>query len=228
MIRLVNILIAMALCLALAPMALAQQPEKQESAWKKQDQSQKKQIISPEMLTKLKVLTREGKEIGKIQIMSPEMLTELKVLTREGEEIGKIKEFVIDSREGKVAYTVIGSEKSSGMFGDDQQITVPWTALFFQQQPRKAQDQNQKKEGKRENQESQKRQMVLVLDATRGQVLESPKGKLEKIFDRKQGRQIHEYYGLAPYWESEEKNMKQGDGGSRQQKIQEGMQPRRY
>ena len=114
------------------------------------------------------------------QIMSVDELMDLKVQTQEGKEIGSIKEVVLDAKEGKIAYAVVGSGTFMGIFSEDEQIIVPWEALNYQQE---------------------QQEVVMIINATEQQLRDAPKGDMEQLSDRQQGQQIHDYYGLSPYWE---------------------------
>ena len=40
-----------------------------------------------------------------------------------------------------------------------------------------------------------------MVNIPRDQLQEAPKGGMEAVADREQGRHIHQFYGVSPYWE---------------------------
>ena len=127
------------------------------------------------------------------QFSSPDMLQDARVQTQQGQEIGTVKRTFIDVQEGKVAYVLVQSKN-----GPD--AIVPWNALKVQQ--------NQERQAAQGQQQGD--QVTLVFQGQSQQLKEAPQGKLPDILDRRQGELIHQYYGVAPYWE----------GGESQQGIQ--------
>lgn len=96
----------------------------------------------------------------------------------QGEELGEVSELLVDVEKGKVGYVVISSGGVLGVGGEN--YIVPFNALTFDQQ-----------------------QNALTLDMQKDQLREAPEGDVAQALDREQGQQIHQYYGVSPYWEEE-------------------------
>jgi hypothetical protein len=93
-----------------------------------------------------------------------------------GERIGEVERVMLDKRTGKVAYAVMSFGGFLGL-GHDH-YPVPWERLTY----------NEKLGGYEVNISDQ-------------ELKGAPKyGETEWSWDREQGRKIHEYYQVPPYW----------------------------
>lgn len=110
------------------------------------------------------------------KLASLDQLSSYQVQTRQGEQLGRVQNVIVDVQEGRIGYVVIGSD-SEGAIG--QKYIVPWNAL----------------------QTTAAQQNVLTLNADRSQLRQAPQGDLLQALSQEQGAQIHQHYGVAPYWE---------------------------
>ncbi|MBE0597095.1 MAG: PRC-barrel domain-containing protein [Desulfuromonadales bacterium] len=100
------------------------------------------------------------------------------IQNNQGERLGEVSELLVDIEKGKIGYVVISSGGVLGM-GEENYI-VPFNALTFNEQ-----------------------QNALTLDMQKEQLQEAPQGDVAEALDQEQGRQIHQFYGVSPYWEEE-------------------------
>jgi sporulation protein YlmC with PRC-barrel domain len=120
------------------------------------------------------------------QLMTADDLGGAKIQNRQGEEIGSVDKVVLDSQNGQIAYVVVTSGGFWGVGGE--KAVIPWKAVQLQQE----QD-----------------EPVLMVDVTKDQLKNAPQGDIEEITDRRQAEEIHQYYGVAPYWEGQEGQQQQ-------------------
>jgi sporulation protein YlmC with PRC-barrel domain len=117
------------------------------------------------------------------QIMEPDGIRDLKVHDAHGEEFGTIHSIVLDAREGRIAYIVV---RSGGTFGiGAEESIIPWSAVQFQLSAQRGEPGDP----------------ILVVNVPRDKLLSAPHGNAQDI-DRKYAQLIHDYYGVAPYWET--------------------------
>ena len=98
------------------------------------------------------------------------------VQNQTGEKIGVIEKVVIDVPDARVGYVLL-----SGV-GAERYI-VPFNALQVSRSP----------SGQMED--------TFTLQQTKDQLMKAPEGDIETVLNREEGRQIHQYYGISPYWE---------------------------
>lgn len=118
------------------------------------------------------------------QIRTASDLQKFDVQTAQGEKIGKVDKVVIDMQQGQIAYVTLSGK---GM----DNVIVPWKALKAQPQ-----------------------QQTLALsksDMNADKLKQAPKGDIQQL-SRDQGRQIHQFFGVAPYWESGGQSSQSGQG----------------
>ncbi len=89
----------------------------------------------------------------------------------QGDEIGTISKLIVDDTTGQIGYAIV---KSSGMGGEH--YIVPWNALSQRPQTEK-----------------------FILHISQDKLKEAPTG--DTVADREEGMKIHQFYGVAPYWE---------------------------
>lgn len=102
-----------------------------------------------------------------------------KVTNAQGEDLGHIEDFMIDLETGSVAYAVLSY---GGILGyGDKLFAVPWRAFALDAKNK-----------------------ALRLEVERETLKNTPgfdKHAWPNTADREWGRQLHEQYGVAPYWE---------------------------
>lgn len=108
------------------------------------------------------------------QVESTSKLIGNPVNGQQGEEIGKISNIIVDPESGQIGYAVVSSGGMAGM-GAEHYI-VPWKALH---QDMKTQS--------------------FTLNISKDKLKEAPQG--ESVANREEGMKIHQFYGVAPYWE---------------------------
>jgi sporulation protein YlmC with PRC-barrel domain len=97
------------------------------------------------------------------------------VQNQRGEKIGEIDKVLIDVPTGQVGYVLLSG---GGMFGvGTDRYVVPFNALQVSSSD------------------------AFTLQMTRDQLMKAPAGDIETALNQDQGRQIHQYYGVSPYWE---------------------------
>ncbi len=206
--------VALSASLALAPNLFAathqedQKKEKQETLQQeKQDVKEEKQELSQKKDQKQQMTDQEqqqkqqqtGQEQPKMaagqqkqdqyaqQLQNSDDIQGMKIQNQQGEEVGSIDKVVIDTQAGQVAYVVLTSGGFWGIGGE--KVVVPWNALKMQPT---------------EQAQAGQQGPVLVLNVTKDQLKQAPQGDLKKTLDRNQGREIHQYYGVSPYWEGQQ------------------------
>lgn len=93
-----------------------------------------------------------------------------------GENLGTVSDLLVDVEQGKIGYAVVSSGGVMGM--GEKSYIVPFNALQFDPS-----------------------QQVLTLSIERDQLKEAPSGDVAQSLDRETGREIHQFYGVSPYWE---------------------------
>lgn len=142
-------------------------------------------------------MTRSGSEQGSRQmagtaesgkesrtIQAADDLKNFTVQDTRGEKIGKVSQVLVDLESGRIGYAVVSSGGFLGMGGE--KYIVPFSAL-----------------------KSGEAGETLTLDIQKDQLQQAPKGDIEQVGNRETGREIHQFYGVAPYWE---------EGGSQTEK----------
>jgi sporulation protein YlmC with PRC-barrel domain len=106
-------------------------------------------------------------------------LLSLNVRNRQRENLGEIEDFMIDMREGHIAYVLLGT---GGILGVGERVrAVPWTAMSVEPIER-----------------------VVVLDVDKEKLHNAPPleaGVWEETASRKWLAGVYTYYGARPYWE---------------------------
>jgi sporulation protein YlmC with PRC-barrel domain len=113
---------------------------------------------------------------GQFNVMSSDDLIGTSVMGLQDEEIGSISDILIDVETGQAAFAVVSANGVLGIGAD--QYLVPWAALEMGPE---AED------------------VRLAISSDRLQ--QAPTG--ETVADRQEAEQIHQFYGVAPYWESQ-------------------------
>lgn len=108
-----------------------------------------------------------------------DQLSSFQVQSLQGENLGQVEDVIVDLNEGRIGYVVIGSSQQAQMEGE--KYIVPWKAL----QPSTQQN-------------------ALTLTVDKEQLLSAPEGDIQQALTRQEGQEIHQFYGVAPYWEESE------------------------
>jgi sporulation protein YlmC with PRC-barrel domain len=113
------------------------------------------------------------------RFLSCKTLAGNKVRNGRNEDLGKVEDFMLDIKEGKIAYAVLSF---GGFIGFGEKLfAVPWSALRLDQDKRD-----------------------FVLDVEKDALKSAPgfeKDKWPDFADPTFGRQIHEHYKTTPYWD---------------------------
>jgi sporulation protein YlmC with PRC-barrel domain len=125
-------------------------------------------------------------------------LTGMNIQNLQGEELGSIDSLVIDVEQGQVAYVIVSAGGLLGVGGEDR--AIPFNALRI--------DPTQED--------------VLTLDIDQQRFENAPVAEVDQL-DRQRGQEIHQFYGVSPYWE--ESGMQQRSP-QQQQQQQPMQQPR--
>lgn len=125
----------------------------------------------------------EGGSFGLRELTAADDFKGMKVQDRKKMEIGKVDRLILDPAEGRIAYVVVSAGRGGSEGG---QVIVPWRAVQVQGM---APAGSSGGGGDR----------VLVLLVPREELLPAPGGGMRTVRD--QGRQIHDHYGVSPYWE---------------------------
>ena len=101
------------------------------------------------------------------------------VRNTQGETLGSVQDFMLDLQGGRVAYVVVSH---GGVLGvGDKLFAVPWGAFSL---------------------DAEKRSLILDVDKDRLKNAEGfDKSNWPNSADRSWGQQVHDYYGLSPYWD---------------------------
>ncbi len=122
----------------------------------------------------------EKQQNSQAQLRGAEDIKGMQVQDKQGKEVGTVDMLVVDPAQGKMAYVILSPASGA------EQLIVPWNAV---QMPSSGQA------------EAQQGQSVLILDVPQEQLEKAPKGGLQAAADQDQGRRIHQFYGVSPYWE---------------------------
>jgi sporulation protein YlmC with PRC-barrel domain len=99
------------------------------------------------------------------------------IQTPDGERLGQIRGLLMDQETGQIGYAIVSAGGLLGIGRRDH--LVPWNAMQIDPQ-----------------------EETYVLDTTPEEFRGSPTGR--EITTREEAEQIHEYYGVAPYWTEED------------------------
>jgi sporulation protein YlmC with PRC-barrel domain len=113
------------------------------------------------------------------RVLSASTLSGDPVVNAAGQNLGKIEEFMIDLESGRLAYAVLSFGGFLGM--GTKLFAIPWKALALDTDEHR-----------------------FVLNVDKDTLKNAPgfdKDNWPDFADRSWGIGIHQYYGLAPYWE---------------------------
>jgi sporulation protein YlmC with PRC-barrel domain len=112
------------------------------------------------------------------EVMAADTLEGDKVVNAKGEDLGTIEDIMIDVQRGRVAYAVMSCGGFAGL--GEKLFAIPWSALTL--------DANRH---------------CFVLDADRQRFEKAPgfdKQHWPSMADDSWATQVHEFYGVRPYW----------------------------
>lgn len=112
------------------------------------------------------------------EVMAADTLEGDKVVNAKGEDLGTIEDIMIDVQRGRVAYAVMSCGGFAGL--GEKLFAIPWSALTL--------DANRH---------------CFVLDADRERFQKAPgfdKHHWPSMADDSWATQVHEFYGVRPYW----------------------------
>lgn len=110
-------------------------------------------------------------QIGQQQVKAVDDLKEFSLRDQQGQSLGQIDEVLVDLQQGRIGYLVVESQAG-------EKHVIPWNAL----QP-----------------DEQRQTLTLQMSADRFR--QAPTGDAQMVQDQNQARQIHQFYGVSPYWE---------------------------
>ena len=112
------------------------------------------------------------------EVMAADTLEGDRVVNAEGEDLGTIQDIMIDVQRGCVAYAVMSRGGILGL--GDKLYAIPWSAMTL--------DADRKR---------------FVLDAAKERFDQAPgfdKDHWPSMADSQWAGQVHEFYGVRPYW----------------------------
>lgn len=112
------------------------------------------------------------------EIMAADTLEGDKVVNAGGDDLGTIEDIMIDVQRGRVAYAVMSCGGFLGM--GDKLFAIPWSALTLDAD-----------------------RHCFVLDADRERFEKAPgfdKDHWPSMADNSWAAQVHDFYGVRPYW----------------------------
>lgn len=144
-----------------------------------------------------KMAEQQEKKAGQMQtqnLMQVDHLIGTNIYNGKNEQIGEIEKVLVDVKRGKLAYVIM---TSGGVLGvGEERYVVPFKAL-----------QNQKRDdaglmNTTVGDEPGIHQVTFNLDKKKDQLKEVPEGNVEELLSQeKQGQEIHDFYGVSPYWD---------------------------
>ncbi len=111
------------------------------------------------------------------EIFSAKTLIGMRVENPQGQKIGEVRDLLLDRTSNQIGYVKLASGEVMGMGGSDH--LVPFRALTHDQQKN-----------------------LLILDADKAKVAATPT-RSQEMNDQDYARRLHEFYGIAPYWEQD-------------------------
>jgi sporulation protein YlmC with PRC-barrel domain len=144
--------------------------------------------------------TTSGSAQQQFNVKSADDLVGLSVMGQQDEEIGSISDILVDTETGQVAFAIVSAGGVLGVGGD--QYIVPWTALQISPEAEDAR-----------------------INISQDRLQEAPTG--DSVADRQEAEQIHQFYGVSPYWEDQQQMqqpMMQEDPMMRDQQQQQEQQ----
>jgi sporulation protein YlmC with PRC-barrel domain len=148
-------------------------------------------------------VTGQQQQFGQQNLRTANDITGMDVHNLQGENLGSIDSLVIDLQQGQVAYVIVSAGGVLGVGGEDR--AIPFNALRI--------DPTQED--------------VLTLDIDQQRFENAPVAEVDQL-DRQRGQEIHQFYGVSPYWEEGQQQrspMQQQQEQQRQQEPGQQQQP---
>ncbi len=114
-------------------------------------------------------------------LKSVEDLNGMKIYDANDEEVGKVDGLLIDTESGKVTYLMLSAGGTLGLGAND--YPIPWQAV-----------------------QARADQKGFKINFPSAKLKNAPQGT--KITSRDKARKIHEYYGVSPYWEEDQEQIR--------------------
>lgn len=142
---------------------------------------------------------QQQSQISQQNLKKAEDLSGMSIQNLQGEELGSIDSVVIDVQQGQVAYVTVTTGGLLGAGGETH--AIPFKALQIDPM----------------------REDALTLDIDQQRFENAPVSEVDQL-DRQRGQEIHQFYGVSPYWEEsgsqpQQQQMRQQqpgqEGGSR-------------
>ena len=108
------------------------------------------------------------------QVKNMDDLKQFSINDQQGMNIGQIDQVLVDVQRGQIGYVLVTSEGA-------QKRVIPWNAL-----------------------QADPQQQTLTLQISADRFEQAPTGDAQMVQDMEQARQIHQFYGVSPYWEDSE------------------------
>lgn len=137
-----------------------------------------------------------GKQVSQQNLKKADDLAGMNIQNLQGEELGSIDSIVIDVQKGQVAYVTVTTGGLLGAGGETH--AIPFNALQF--------------DPVQEN--------ALTLDIDQQRFESAPVAEVDQL-DRQLGQEIHQFYGVSPYWEESGAQQQQQPEQMRQQQPQQ-------
>jgi hypothetical protein len=112
-----------------------------------------------------------GQQMAQQQVKSVDDLKNFSLRDQQGQNIGQIDQVLVDVQQGQIGYVVVKSQAG-------QSHVIPWNAL-----------------------QANAQQQTLTLQISADRFRQAPTGDAQMVQDMNQARQIHQFYGVSPYWE---------------------------
>lgn len=126
-----------------------------------------------------------------MQVRSVDTLKQFALQDQQGQRIGQIDQVLVDMQRGQIGYVAVTSQQG-------QKHVIPWNALRINPQ-----------------------QQTLTVQMSASQFQQLPSADEQMVQDMNQARQIHQFFGVAPYWEM-------GQQQPSQQQIQQQQMQQQY
>lgn len=118
---------------------------------------------------------------GQQRIKNLEDLKQFSLQDQQGQALGRIDRVLVDVQRGQIGYILTSSQQQPA-----QKRLVPWNAVRV---------------------DPQKQTVTLQISANRFQ--QAPTGDEQMVQDTNKARQIHQFFGVSPYWESQQQRQQQ-------------------
>jgi hypothetical protein len=112
-------------------------------------------------------------QFGSQQVKAANEISNFTLRDQQGQDLGQINQVLLDTVRGQIGYVVVQSPTG-------QSHVIPWNALLV---------------------DPEHETLTLTMDADRFR--NAPTGDAQMVQDLNQAQQLHQFYGVSPYWESD-------------------------